>query len=750
MYIRLRLLDSTDPNSSVQLKCKSVCQSIKDLKQCCLSVFGAPIDTRIRLFFNGKELDESYTLLDYEIRINDLIQVWLSKENSVQKETASIHSTDSGRESAESGEEECEVKEQTDLEEISQDAYYKIGDHVDALNSEYGAWFEGQITKIFQSKTSDIHRYDIKFWRSSLPDIQRVTLQEMRPPMNVKKRFIDLKINEKVLANCNLNNPSDLPGYWFDFLVTRIDSKRKLAIGTLSIGEIILKDHVIPKSSEFYEIRNNIPRAQRSAELNAIIHQGATTKRPTASECNICGDHPDVECFECACCKCGLKKNPEKQIVCDECNKFYHFWCHPSPIIELPEEDWYCYRCKNLDSSLIKAKEEEKFSRKRKRCTISSSRSLCSNDMPSWGRGISCVGRSRVCELVPKDHFGPIPNIPVGTWWRFRFQASEAGVHTPLVAGIHGKEKLGAFSIVFCCGYEEDVDLGDEIYYTGSGGRDSSEKKCRVGGKQVKDQEMKKCNKALAVSCYAKFSENGANAKSDWHRGKPVRVLRSGNARGCTKKSPYLPKIGVRYDGIYKVVRYWPEHNSDSGLLIWRYLLRRDDETPSPWSRQGKKRIKKLGLQLVLPPGYNDCMFKPLKSNKRKLCFSNETHSKRIKMEPYRLSESLLNLIADDKVNSSTWADILKFLPYGKEVFQNRVKEAFMCACCLGVVSEPIAMICGHCICEDCHVKLIESSLEVCPLCKENLWKKDFSLHKNVILKKILQSILSGHEKMWD
>lgn len=226
------------------------------------------------------QLDESYTLLDYKIRINDLVQVWLSKEDSVQKEAvASVHSIDSGHESAESGEEASEVEEQNDLEEVLQDDYYKIGDHVDALNSEYGAWFEGQIVKIFLSKTSNVHQYDIKFWRSSLPDIQRVTLQEIRPPMNIKKRFIDLKINEKVLVNCNLNDPSDLPGHWFDFLVTNIDSKRKLAIGTLTIGEIILKDHSVPKRGEFYEIRNNLPRSHRSAELNTIISQGVAIKR---------------------------------------------------------------------------------------------------------------------------------------------------------------------------------------------------------------------------------------------------------------------------------------------------------------------------------------------------------------------------------------------------------------------------------------------------------------------------------------
>ena len=40
--------------------------------------------------------------------------------------------------------------------------------------------------------------------------------------------------------------------------------------------------------------------------------------------------------------------------------------------------------------------------------------------------------------------------------------------------------------------------------------------------------------------------------------------------------SSYAPKEGCRYDGIYKVVKYWPEKSED-GYIVWKYLLRRDD-----------------------------------------------------------------------------------------------------------------------------------------------------------------------------
>lgn len=37
---------------------------------------------------------------------------------------------------------------------------------------------------------------------------------------------------------------------------------------------------------------------------------------------------------------------------------------------------------------------------------------------------MACVGRTKECTIVPANHFGPIPGVPVGTMWRFRVQVS--------------------------------------------------------------------------------------------------------------------------------------------------------------------------------------------------------------------------------------------------------------------------------------------------------------------------------------
>ena len=322
----------------------------------------------------------------------------------------------------------------------------------------------------------------------------------------------------------------------------------------------------------------------------------------------------------------------------------------------MPEDDWYCHKCKNSDQKKV-IEMQSKLLQKRKK-------SLNRVGVKEWGRGMACVGRTQICQTVPKDHFGPIPSIEVGMWWRFRFQASEVGLHTPLVAGIHGKENVGAYSVVFSCSYDEDIDLGDQFYYTASGGKDSANK-CRVGGPQTKDQELKRCNKALALNCFAQFNhQNGANAGLDWQKGRPVRVLRSGNARGASKKSLYLPKVGVRYDGIYKVVKYWPQIG-ESGFLVWRYLLRRDDPTPAPWTKDGMNRIKRLGLTIIYPEGWN-----AETASKRSYKMDEKAFkSKKLKVSSFSIPNLILKLIEKDSQNRMLWKMVLLNTKLGKSVF---------------------------------------------------------------------------------
>ena len=114
-----------------------------------------------------------------------------------------------------------------------------------------------------------------------------------------------------------------------------------------------------------------------------------------------------------------------------------------------------------------------------------------------------------------------------GQWWPSQLCTMRDGAHGHSQAGIYGTQKDGALSIVVSSSEYEDKDEGNEIWYTGT-----------------KDKTMQG-----TTTEHTKFML--ANVVS----GKPIRVLRSGNA-GVTLNNinPYRPKAGYRFDGMYKVV----------------------------------------------------------------------------------------------------------------------------------------------------------------------------------------------------
>ena len=142
---------------------------------------------------------------------------------------------------------------------------------------------------------------------------------------------------------------------------------------------------------------------------------------------------------------------------------------------------------------------------------------------------------------------GHPPGVVVGALFDTRAELHAANVHRELRAGICGRPETGAESIVLAGGYVDDRDGGDRILYTGAGGRDPNT------GRQTAHQSFEGAraslwNRALAVSC--------ANER-------PVRV-----ARGYGER-PHGPAAGYRYDGLWRVGRYWSEPGEDG----WRVLV---------------------------------------------------------------------------------------------------------------------------------------------------------------------------------
>jgi hypothetical protein len=138
-------------------------------------------------------------------------------------------------------------------------------------------------------------------------------------------------------------------------------------------------------------------------------------------------------------------------------------------------------------------------------------------------------------------------DIAPGTWYPYQLVACFRGAHGHHQAGIFGTKASGAYSIIVTGKYESlglDEDKGEYLYYSDSERNDNPKKPVDSGPQ------------ALALHTSLK-------------NGNPVRVLRA-----STGKSNYAPRLGIRYDGLYRVVALSNPKNAKGGLYEQFHLER--------------------------------------------------------------------------------------------------------------------------------------------------------------------------------
>jgi len=130
-------------------------------------------------------------------------------------------------------------------------------------------------------------------------------------------------------------------------------------------------------------------------------------------------------------------------------------------------------------------------------------------------------------------------------------------------------------------------------------------------------------------------------------------------------------------------VKYYPA-TGESGFRVWKYLLRRDDPDPAPWTKKGKKRIANLGLSMIYPDGYIEAM--KTNEKKRRACGDEDATASKENMSPpskklkseqqiYVLEDELENLIKSDEQNAKLWVECKEILSDGKVKFLDYVSE---------------------------------------------------------------------------
>uniref|UniRef100_A0A8C6T2D2 E3 ubiquitin-protein ligase UHRF n=1 Tax=Neogobius melanostomus TaxID=47308 RepID=A0A8C6T2D2_9GOBI len=754
-----------------------------------------------RLFYRGKQMEDGHTIFDYNVGLNDIVQLMVRQQappsEVVKDKEAELSDSDSGcgsipSESDKNSTHDEEVQTAGTSAEVAAPelvdpgfGLYKvnINEFVDARDINMGAWFEAQypflsvatrlssgknislygktvaysflITHVFNHRLCFTCGAGFAYYEHlanhfmvcivfcSYPENGVVPMQakNVRPRARTVYQWHQLEPGMVVMVNYNPDDTKER-GYWYDAEIQRKRETRTIReiYAKILLGDAgdSLNDCRIVFITEIYKIE------EPGCQVDAPPGSESPLKRSNGPECKHCKDDLKKNCRWCNCSVCGIKQDPDKQLLCDECDMAYHTYCLNPPLTTIPrmKTGKYCPKCRNDSSEVVRAGEKLKESKKKSKMA-----SANSSTQRDWGKGMACVGRTKECTIVPSNHYGPIPGVPVGSQWKFRVQVSEAGVHRPHVAGIHGRSNDGAFSLVLAGGYEDDVDDGNEFTYTGSGGRDLSGNKRTA--EQSCDQTLTHMNRALALNCNVKLNDKvGADAKN-WKAGKPVRVVR--NAKGA-KHSKYCPEEGNRYDGIYKIVKYWPEKGK-SGFLVWRYLLRRDDSEPAPWTKDGKDRIKKLGLTIQYPAGYQkekenkneteDSEGTPNKSKRKRKSQGSAKTPKKTKVEAYKLTKEQKALIKSDEQNKKLWDEAMESLSLGPK-FLTKVEEVFLCICCQEVVFQPITTECQHNVCRECLQRSFKADVYTCPACRHDLGKNN-SMTVNTSLQDILSQLFPGY-----
>uniref|UniRef100_A0A665VWB3 E3 ubiquitin-protein ligase UHRF n=1 Tax=Echeneis naucrates TaxID=173247 RepID=A0A665VWB3_ECHNA len=797
MWIQVRTIDGKETRTVEDL---SRLTKIESLRLKIQDIFNVSPQQQ-RLFYRGKQMEDGQTLFDYNVGLNDIVQLLIRSQTDPPDSPATKDSLGvaCNNDSSITTSTIKETKSDTIDPGIG---VYKINELVDCRDVSIGAWFEACIENVTlapkgqimptkgkvgrppkrtngkleveqgqahgQGQTIDSNRnnvlnsesnrastsqidsaaaterkereedviYHIKY--DDYPENGVVEMQpvDVRPRARTLLRWDQLQVGMHVMVNYNMETP-DERGFWFDAEVqivnqtSRTNKELRVKILLGGPGDVI-GDCKVQFLDEIYQVEKPGARALSAAD--------GQFKRKSGPECKHCKADPDAECRFCSCCVCGGKQDAHMQLLCDECNMAFHIYCLNPPLATIPDdEDWYCPTCKNDTSEVVKAGEKLKASKKKAKMP-----SATTESQRDWGKGMACVGRTKECTIVPSNHYGPIPGIPVGTTWKFRVQVSEAGVHRPHVGGIHGRSNDGSYSLVLAGGFEDEVDRGDEFTYTGSGGRDLSGNK-RIGEHSF-DQTLTHMNRALALNCDAPLNDKDGAESRNWRAGKPVRVVRSSKGRRISK---YAPEEGNRYDGIYKVVKYWPEIGK-CGYLVWRYLLRRDDQEPAPWTPEGLERIKKLGLAVQYPPGYLAAMANKTKkeacARPGQLSQAEQPPSKRVKIEEtFQLSEQQQQLIREDTANKKLWDEAMEHLKEGPN-FLRKMEQIFMCVCCQELAFQPITTVCSHNVCKTCLQRSFRAKVYTCPACRHDLGK-DYIMTQNKMLQMLLDQFFPGYSK---
>lgn len=190
---------------------------------------------------------------------------------------------------------------------------------------------------------------------------------------------------------------------------------------------------------------------------------------------------------------------------------------------------------------------------------------------------------------------------------------------------------------------------------------------------------------------------------------------------------------------------------------MWRYLFRRDDPLPAPWTPEGKANIAKRGYTCIYPVGYKEAEAEKereklakeaeKKGGKRKISTDNPFTAAAAVKKPkviYKIDEDVVPLIVKDEKNVKIWDEVQATEYETKLQFTDKLEEVFKCPICQDLLVDPVTLNCTHNICMACVKRILKDEKKECPYCRSELDEEDVKVNKE--LKEALKFIFPGYD----
>ena len=177
------------------------------------------------------------------------------------------------------------------------------------------------------------------------------------------------------------------------------------------------------------------------------------------------------------------------------------------------------------------------------------------------------------------------------------------------------------------------------------------------------------------------------------------------------------------------MVKYWPQ-KGQAGFIVWRYLLKRDDPAPAPWTKEGKKRIEEGGWgEMQYPEGYLEAQAKKLaekaaalgeedgkatgkgKKRKNEEDVATKVTQKKVALAKYKIPADIAQGMKKDKANVKVWDEIRTMEFKTKKDLVQAIEDKFSCVLCMEILSSPVTLKCFHNFCQACIKRGVKSEV---------------------------------------